>query len=941
MKGGEIMENIFAKDTFAVVDLETTGTQRENDNHIIQFGCAIIKNMKIVKTYSFMINPHRDIPQSVQNLTRISNEDVKGEQDFDYYAPKIISILKDTIFVAHNVNFDLPFLNYELMRHGYEALTNKAIDTVELAKIAFPTLPSYKLSDLTDRLDIRHLNPHKADSDAYGTAVLLLDIIKSLTSLPQATLNTLSSLSHGLVRDTSWIINKIADSLRQTKRPLGKEYMQVRNIILQKQNHALTSHGQAYKFPKDDNVKKKLFKNHLHYRQAQVDLIDHIHQFLNQPNEKAMIVEAPNGTGKTFSYLFSYAYQLYSGRKLVIAAPTKVLQDQILKQEIPQMLKITNLDLTAEVVKSSSHYLDLDGFVQSLFQGTPNKPTLVLQMQILVWLTKTKTGDLDELELTNYKEPLFAQIQHPGDARVGSRFAEVDFWNLARQKQEQADILVTNHSYLANHYMDTIWGQNPYLVIDEAHRFTDNVILSRNDAMRFESLWGVLSHLRNLLYFGDDCIKNQYGDDVQLNFLLKNLDPEILELIQAINELQKSLYKHKDMAINKSLLANGTLQLSFEASKLFPYREQFLQKLEKFCKKLEKVRQDTNQVLFHLYHEQDTSSAGNDAILGDITDQIDKLDYYTEKSYQLSDLVSDPLNMDQEGFVLMITNPEDPLSTNLEWMMLDVSQELKQIYSRFNHILFVSATFTSDDNFEFATKQLAINDLSPVLYVGKSTFDFNKHLEVLAVTGMPDPASEEFDEKVEQILTNDLTTKNHVLVLMTNLDRIRDVYVRIVNKPELKDFEILAQGLSGSNNRIAKRFGIAKRAIILGADSFWEGIDFHESGVDTVIVTKLPFESPSQPEVKLRQKHLMNLGVNVFKTDTLPRAIIRFKQGMGRLIRGEKDHGQFVILDSRLWTKDYGQGFLNALPVKPEKVNLKELHKKLENYDQRRHKTNR
>ena len=186
------MAKIFAKDTFAVVDLETTGTQREKGHHIIQFGCAIIKNMRVVKTYSFMINPHREIPQSVVNLTSIHNEDVQGKDDFSVYAPKIVEILKDTVFVAHNVDFDLPFLNYELVQHGYEALTNKAIDTVELAKIAFPTLPSYKLSDLTAQLKIKHLDPHKADSDAYGTAILLIKIIHKLESLPQATLNTLS-----------------------------------------------------------------------------------------------------------------------------------------------------------------------------------------------------------------------------------------------------------------------------------------------------------------------------------------------------------------------------------------------------------------------------------------------------------------------------------------------------------------------------------------------------------------------------------------------------------------------------------------------------------------------------------------------------------------------------------------------------------------------------
>lgn len=925
------MAKIFAKDIFAVVDLETTGTQRENGHHIIQFGCAIIKNLKVVKTCSFMINPHREIPQSVVNLTGISNEDVQKQKDFDFYAPKIIKILQNTVFVAHNVDFDLPFLNYELTQHGYDALTNKAIDTVELAKIAFPTLPSYKLSDLTAQLEIKHLNPHKADSDAYGTAVLLIKIIKQLATLPQATLNTLSSLSHGLIRDTSWVITTIADSLRQEKRPLPAEYMQVRNIILQKQNEHFDSHGENGTFPQNDNDKRKLFKGKLHFRRAQVDLINHLHQFINNPEKNAMLVEAPNGTGKTFSYIFAYAYQLYSGRKLVIATPTKVLQEQVMEREIPQLLKVTKLDLKAEVVKSSSRYLDLDGFVQTIFQGTPNKSTLILQMQILVWLTKTKTGDLDELNLTNYNAPLFAQIQHPGDARVGSRFAEVDFWNLARRKQEEADILVTNHAYLANHYMDTIWGQNPYLVIDEAHRFADNVISSRNDSMRFEALWGVLSHLRNLLYYSNDSVENQFNDNVQLNFLLTKLDPKILELINLINELQKQLYAQYDNAINKVNLPNGTLELSFQGKGLFNQNSRFKQILPKFQQKLEEVRELTNQVLFELYHEQERMLANIEELVSEVTEQIDRLDYYSEKGYQLADLLSDQKNLAQDGFILMITNPEDPLSTNLDWLMLDASDVLNQIYSRFDHIAFVSATLTSDHNFDYAISQLALSDMNLIKYIGKSTFNMKQHLKAFAVVNLPNPDSEDYQKEIAQIMINDLADKNHVLVLMTNLDKIHDVFTEILNAPELKDFEILAQGMSGSNNRIAKRFVIAKKAIIIGADSFWEGIDFHDCGIDTVFAARLPFESPDQPEVRLRQKKLEDQGVNVFEKDSLPRAIIRFRQGMGRLIRGEHDHGQFVILDSRIWTKNYGDAFLQSIPVKVEKVTLKELKKKLRN----------
>lgn len=936
------MTKPFYNDTFAVVDLETTGTQRENDNHIIQFGCAIIKKRKVVKTYSFMINPHREIPLSIQNLTGISNEDIATKKDFSYYAPKIIKILKNTVFVAHNINFDLPFLNYELTNNGYEPINNRAIDTVELAKIAFPTLPSYKLSDLTSKLKIKHLNPHKADSDAYGTAILLLDIIKRLEQLPQATLNTLGSLSSGLVRDTSWIINKISDYYRQKKRPLPKEFMQVRNIILQKQvDQQENFAGDSPVFPKNNDQKKKMFKGYLRYRKAQVELINHIHDFINDQNDRAMMVEAPNGTGKTFSYLFSYAYQLYSGRKLVIATSTKILQDQIVEKEIPQMLKVTKLDLKAEVVKASSHYIDLDGFVQTLFKDAPNKPTLVLQMQILVWLTKTKTGDLDELQLTSYNSPFFSQISHPGDARVGSRFASVDFWNLARKNQEEADILVTNHAYLANHYTDTIWGQNPYLVIDEAHRFNDNVMTSRNDSLQFESLWGVLSHLRNLLYYSDDCVQTQFVDDIELNFLLKKLDPEILELIYKINDFQKLLYDQKDAALSNEILANGNLELCFQGKKLFANKDNFQSELNLFEQKLEQVRQETNQILFKLYQKQTSLLINDESLLSELSEQIDKLDFYSEKAYQLADLLSDDNILEQIGFILIATNPEDPLSTNLNWMMLDVSSELENIYDSFSHILFVSATLTVNKQFDYSINQLALQKLKPITFIGKSTFNLKNHLEVLAVRDLPIPNTPEYEQVLSNIITNDLKKKNHVLILMTNLEKIREIFSNIINNTQLKNFEILAQGITGSNKRIAKRFGIAKRAIIIGADSFWEGIDFHNCGIDLVIATKLPFASPDQPEIKLNQKRLLDLGIDVFKHDSLPRAIVKFRQGMGRLIRGEHDHGQFVILDSRLWNQEYGQEFINAIPVKTEIITEKQLKDKLNNYDlKRRYKKN-
>lgn len=936
------MKKAFTDDVFAVVDLETTGTQRNQGDHIIQFGCAIIKKRKVVKTYSFLINPHREIPPAVENLTHISNEDVADAHDFRYYAPKIRKILENTIFVAHNVNFDLPFLNYELVSAGLEPFTGKAIDTVELAQIAFPTFPSYKLRDLTSRLKIKHLNPHRADSDALVTAKLLLKVIKKLENLPQATLNTLTSLSKGLLRDTDYIFYEIGQVARQTKRPLDKDLIQVKHLILKRQNIAVRNNEAVTKgsFPQSDDEKKALFKKHLRFRRGQVSLINRLHDFVYSDSDDSLVVEAPNGSGKTFSYLMAYAYELYSGRKLVVATPTKVLQEQILKQEVPQLLRITHLDLDAQIVKSSSHYLDLDGFYNSLYQtDNPIQQTLILQMGILIWLTETETGDLDELQLTNYQAPLFTSIEHPGDARIGTAFADYDFWNLARSRQEQADILITNHAYLANHYMDSIWGQNPFLVVDEAHRFVENVASSRNDSLQFESFWGMCSHLRNLLFYADDSAKVRFGNKLEFKLILDKLEDHTTDLIHAINNVQNALYDNRRFATSREEKRQNAISLGFQGKDLFRDIPQFRHLLNQMQDNIELVRQETNQILFLLYHQQKNLLTSDDVLIKDLQDEVDHLDYYSEQNYLLLDQLSEPKKLDHKGFVLEISNKDDPLSTNLTWLMLDPEEEVQQLYHYFNKKLFISATLAEQDNFSYTIKNLYLDPKKTLTYRAKPSFKVEKHLKVYALSDInapENPNSPEYEEFVSNLLTK-IKNYDHILVLFTNLDVIRDVFSRLSEDTDtLKDYEILAQGLTGSNEKIAKRFGIAEKAILLGANSFWEGIDFKHNGVDLAIVTRLPFESPNQPEVKLRTESLKKkIGADkIFDADTLPRAILRFRQGCGRLIRNERDHGTFVVLDQRVWNKSYGEQFLAGLPVSAKKVSQQQLLNILRNSKQ-------
>ena len=135
-------------DTFAVVDLESTGTSFETGDRIIQFSCVFVKNNKIINTFNTLINPEMKIPRETQNLTGITNKDVRNAPYFEDVAGTIYSLLQDTNFVAHNIQFDYRFLNSELERVGYPMLDLACIDTVQLAQVLFPTLSSYRLAEL-------------------------------------------------------------------------------------------------------------------------------------------------------------------------------------------------------------------------------------------------------------------------------------------------------------------------------------------------------------------------------------------------------------------------------------------------------------------------------------------------------------------------------------------------------------------------------------------------------------------------------------------------------------------------------------------------------------------------------------------------------------------------------------------------------------------------
>lgn len=254
----------------------------------------------------------------------------------------------------------------------------------------------------------------------------------------------------------------------------------------------------------------------------------------------------------------------------------------------------------------------------------------------------------------------------------------------------------------------------------------------------------------------------------------------------------------------------------FNGSELFSDVATFKQLFNLLQNKIEVVRKNTNEILFLLYEQENNIVNTDEANILELQESIDRFDYYSEQIYILLDQLNTKMSLEEEGYVLQISNINDPLTTNINWLMVNSVSEISLLYSYFTKKLFISATMSQNNNFDYIKKELFLaNDTNS--YLAKNTFDFSKRLNIIGLKDSQvasDPNSAEFTDFIAKFIMHSVQNMDHVLVLFTNLDTIKEVFLQIQTANELKDFEILAQGLTGSNERLAKRFSIAKRSIL-------------------------------------------------------------------------------------------------------------------------------
>lgn len=918
---------------YAIVDLETTGHSPANGDRMIQIAIVIMKDWKIERTFTKFIHPGKPIPTFIQDLTHITDEDVKDALPFEAHADYIYELIADCIFVAHNTDFDLSFLQAEFKRAGLPKWHGKYMDTVELAKILYPTSLSFKLGDLAADLNIELKNAHRADDDARATAALFKKCWQELLSLPQLTLEQMHKRSFRLKSNLSQLFFEALQIKRQHVSK-NKDIMYHRNFAIcdGRKNH--TDKRELAPYPMTAADKETLMAKNMpkfEKRPAQFEMMDTIWHALNK--QKECVIEASTGIGKTVGYLLpAILYARAHHKKIAISTYTAHLQEQLVEEELPKVEKILGTKVNIAVLKGMHHYIDLSRFEQCMAYGDESYDETFTILQLLVWLTKTETGDLSELNVSGGGQLFLDKIRKMPDEKPSRGF---DFYEQALKNSETADCIVTNHSMVLSDLVrqTPIFTQIDGWIIDEAHQFIQA-------AMQQDEV--VFSYIQWKYVFGQIGTMEDNALFQQFSKAAKKKQRVPMQNLQRLD----------DQFIRLQRIFDETIQLIVQKIQQYLKNKQTSgSKLTLFLEDLQLPKEPLLRVSKVIQQWVDLAESASRAFENDI-EQLDKNDTFIlsewhywirEMKLKIAEWEEIFLAPQEDNSVWVeIDRRSVPGSLHVYKKPINVTPVIEKVLAPLRQqasIVWTSGTMTVPGNERFITRQLGIQDNVNVLQL-QAPPAYYAGAKAYIVTDMPDiqqVTQAEYIEAVALAITRTVRmTEGRCFVLFTAQDMLKKTVELIQDSELLDEYMLFAQGVTGgSRMRILKSFQRFNNAVLFGTNSFWEGVDVPGDALASVIVVRLPFSSPEEPVFKARAKHLKEQGCNSFNELSLPEAIMRFKQGFGRLIRSSQDKGAFIVLDRRITTKSYGKEFIKALPpIDVKKLQLPELLKELSNWEQ-------
>jgi ATP-dependent DNA helicase DinG len=614
-----------------------------------------------------------------------------------------------------------------------------------------------------------------------------------------------------------------------------------------------------------------------------------------------LMVEAGTGVGKSFAYLIPALQRVVENKqKVLISTYTISLQEQLVKKDIPFIHKSSGIDFVCTLAKGRGNYLCWRRLEKaqtrhlSLFDHPEH---LTMLEDIFHWALQTKDGSLSDLPFTPPR-PVWEMVCSDESVCMGkhcSRFDNCHFQK-ARRRMYSSDIIITNHALFFTDLAIRLEGGSilpryDFVILDEAHNIEN--VASQHFGLRISNY--------------------------QVKFLLNRIyNPKTDKGIMAS-------HSHNDV---KKLIVRVDESANYFFNQVFS-----------FCN-AQKNRNGNGRIKQTAFFENPLSQPLTDlgaclrAIAENVMDEQDRLeiDSYAVRcsafAYELNQFIHQQIP-DSVYWAEAGGRPPMP-RTVISAAPLHIGASLqKALFHPCPSVVLTSATLSTsarlteqgqDENkgFRFFSSRLGLENFKG-LQLG-SPFDYQRQVRVYVESYLPEPKIREDDfvkAAIEAIKKYLLETQGKAFILFTNFKHLHQAAELLQDFCMEHDFLQLEQGYGKNRSALLEEFRQNINSVLFGTDSFWQGVDVPGESLSNVIIFKLPFSVPDDPLLQARLEQIQKEGGSPFFDYQLPEAVIKFKQGFGRLIRTQKDKGIVVILDPRIVTKNYGKLFLQAIPTCP------------------------
>ena len=913
--------------TYVALDLETTGLESSSDT-IIEVGAVKFDPKGVVQeTFSTLVNPGRPVPYRIQMLTGIAPEEVAEAPPMDAVAPRLQRFIADHPIVGQNVlGFDLRFLAAAGLSHS-----PVVYDTHELAVLLLPLLGEYSLSALARHFDIPMPSHHRALADAQTAHEVFLALRAHAAGLPPPVLAEAARLAAA----SRWPWRSFFGEVLNDAAPAPARARRAVEPLVPYEHSRPVEPSEVLTLLQSLRERLDILPQ-FEERPEQGAMAQAVAEALNEGQQ--LIVEAGTGIGKSLAYLLPAAcYALRNNARVTVSTATINLQEQLITKDIPAIQRLLEgwsgdgPPLAATQLKGRRNYLCLRRHLAGRQAPSLSDEETRFVLRLLLWLPQTESGDRAELRLRTAEEMLWYRFSAQNENCLGGSCPFVldgsCFLVRARQRAEASHLVVVNHALLLS---DVAVGGRvipPYdnLIVDEGQHLEEEATRQLGFEAREADLLAYLDRLHRRegrergsglaagVRQGVRGLAMPLGPGSHLTGLAATIGEEVERAHPRLRQFGEA--------------ARIFLQQQAEESGNYEQRLLLTRSM--------RVQPDWVTVEVAWENLRLALAAVEDA-LARLHTALSDAEGLGLLSYE--SLLTETASLLQTGEQLRqgiaaVIEREDP--QRIQWLAeggpagiavasapLDVAPLLQEhLYAEKNSVVLTSATLTTQGSFDYIRQRLGLEEARELLL--GSPFDYQRAALILLPRDMPEPGARDYQEVAHRALCELCrASEGRALVLFTSHASLQSAHAAIREPLGQGGVAVLGQGIDGAPQQLLDALRRNPRSVVLGTASFWEGVDVVGEALSLLVMARLPFSVPSEPVFAARSA----LFEEPFTQYGLPQAVLRFKQGFGRLIRTKTDRGVVVVLDRRIKSKRYGQAFLDSLPhCRMEEVPLADL----------------